>query len=325
MSKIRYEMRSFTPAGLAVVQAADAICDQYADQGLRLTLRQLYYRFIATDAFPDERYFTAGKRTPGNPDGTGTKNCQQNYKWLGDLIADGRVSGLVDWDHIEDRGRASAGGDFGWSSPERAVNSIAQQYGITHWDGQPEHVEAWVEKDALVDVIARAAAPLDVSYTACKGSPSHSLIHDAALRLKRFERDSVKTRILYLGDHDPTGLDIPRDIQERLALFGSRCYVERIALTMDQVEQYNPPPNYAKATDSRFDGYVEQYGTDCWELDALEPQVLTDLVDGKIREHLDDDLRQVRLDREGRERVELDAIADNYAMVREHLVEQGAL
>lgn len=323
--KIRYETRSFTPAGLAVVQQADAICSAYARQGLRLTLRQLYYRFIATNAFPDERYFTNGKRTPGNPSGTGTKNCQQNYKWLGDLVADGRVAGLVDWDHIEDRGRESAGGDGGWRDPEQALESIAQQYGITHWDGQPEHVEVWVEKDALVDVIARAAWPLDVSYTACKGSPSHSLVHDAALRLRSFERRGIETRILYLGDHDPTGLDIPRDIQDRLSLFGSTCYVERIALTMEQVEQYDPPPNYAKATDSRFDGYVDLYGTDCWELDALEPQVLTDLVDRKIREHLDEGLRDRRLRREEDERAELTAVSENWTAVRQYLVDEGLL
>ena len=323
--KIRYEHRSFTDAGLDVVQQADAICTAYARQGLRLTLRQLYYRFIATDAFPDTRYFTDGRRTPGNPEGTGTKNCQQNYKWLGDLIADGRVAGLVDWEHIEDRGRESSGGDAGWHDPADALDSIARQYGITHWDGQAEHVEVWVEKDALIDVIARAAVPLDVSYTACKGSPSHSLVHDAALRMRMHERRGQKTRILYLGDHDPTGLDIPRDIQDRLYLFGSGCYVERIALTMEQVQQYDPPPNYAKATDSRFAAYVEAYGTDCWELDALEPQVLTDLVDSKIRAHLDEGLRQVRIEQQEEERAELSAVAENWAVVREHLVDEGLL
>lgn len=323
--KTQYDYRSFTPAGLAVVRQADAICSQYALQGLRLSLRQLYYRFIATDAFPDTRYFTDGKRDPGNTSGRGTKNCQQNYKWLGDLVADGRVAGEIDWNHIEDRGRESSAGDAGWENPEQAMNAIARQYGITHWDGQPEHVEVWVEKDALGPVMARAAVPLDVSYTACKGSPSHSLVHDAALRFRRFERGDVRTRILYLGDHDPTGLDIPRDIQERLRLFGSSCTVERIALTMDQVEQYDPPPNYAKESDARFQRYVDEWGTDCWELDALEPQVLIDLVDEKIREHLDEDLRQERLDQEERERAVLDAIAGNWDEVREHLVETGAL
>lgn len=319
MSKIRYEVRSFSDAGLAVVQAADEICTQYAGQGYRLTLRQLYYRFIATDAFPDSRYFTGDRRDPGNTSGQATKNCQANYKWLGSLVADARVSGLIDWSHIEDRGRESAGGDYGWSSPDDAIQATADQYSITHWVGQPEHVEVWVEKDALIDVIARAASPLNVGYTACKGSPSHSLVHDAALRMRRYEREGVETTILYLGDHDPTGIDIPRDIQERLALFQSRCTVDRIALTMDQVRAYDPPPNYAKETDSRFAGYVERYGTDCWELDALEPQTLVELVDSSIRGHLLEDPYRERIDREGRERAILTAAAEHWDAVEDYL------
>jgi hypothetical protein len=319
MSKIRYETKSFSDAGLAVVSAADTICAQYAADGYRLTLRQLYYRFIATNSFPDSRYFTDGKADAGNTSGRGTKNCQQNYKWLGSLVADGRVSGLINWSHIEDRGRESAGGDGGYGSPERAIRAMADWYSITHWNGQPEHVEVWVEKDALTDVIARASDPLNVSYTACKGSPSHSLVHEAALRMKRHELAGRETRILYLGDHDPTGIDIPRDIQERLSLFRSDCKVERIALTMDQVEIYDPPPNYAKETDSRFQGYVDEFGTDCWELDALEPQVLVDLVDSQIREHLDLSMYRARERQEERERVILRAVSDNWDSVESYL------
>lgn len=323
MSKIFYEGKSFTPAAMGVVRAADRICAQYANQGLRLSLRQLYYRFIATDAFPDTRYFTDGKVDPGNTSGRGTKNCQQNYKWLGNLVADARVAGLIDWSHIEDRGRAASGGDDGYGNPERAIRIIEQAYHITHWDGQPEHVQVWVEKDALSEVIRQACDPWDVSYTACKGSPSHSLVHDAARQLINYENRGIATRILYLGDHDPTGIDIPRDIQERLRLFRSDCKVERIALTMEQVEQYDPPPNYAKESDSRFNDYVEQYGTDCWELDALEPQVLVDLVDSHIRQHVDEDLRQERLDQEDRDRRILTATTDNWDAVEEFLRNEG--
>lgn len=331
MSKIRYDYKSFSKDGEQVVDAADAICQAYARQGYTLTLRQLYYRFIATDAFPDSRYFhkdpVSGKETrdPFNQRGTSTKNCQANYKWLGSLIADGRVSGLIDWRHIEDRGRESSGGDFGWDTPQNFFESVLDRYYISHWDGQPEHIEVWVEKDALVDVISRAASPWNVSYTACKGSPSHSLVHDAALRLRQQESDGKTTTILYLGDHDPTGLDIPRDIQERLAMFRSECTVERIALTREQVDQYQPPPNYAKETDSRFQAYVDEHGTDCWELDALEPQVLVDLIDAQIQEHLVRELYDARLEREQQEKATLEAIAANYDEVVSHLVSTGAI
>jgi DNA repair exonuclease SbcCD nuclease subunit len=74
-----------------------------------------------------------------------------------------------------------------------------------------------------------------------------------------------------------------RDIRDRLELFASghlgwtdanRISVERIALNWDQVEQYSPPPNPAKLTDSRGAGYVACTATSSWELDALEPTVL---------------------------------------------------
>jgi len=313
--KINYRTRStaFKSDAAAVLAQADAICQDYNRQGYRLTLRQLYYRFIATDAFPESRM---------DPD-LGTKNTFQNYKWLQGLIVQGRENGMIDWNHIEDRGRESAGGDGGWDDPADAMDSIARQYRISHWDGQPEHVEVWVEKDALTDVIARAASPLNVSYTACKGSPSASLVHESARRLANIEMDeSRSTTVLYLGDHDPTGLDIPRDIQERFWRYGSKCHVERIALNLDQVQQYDPPPNFAKETDSRYARYVEEYGTDCWELDALEPAVLVDLVTSEIEARLDRSLYDERLAQEERERRILNTISDNWDAVRDYVEDE---
>ena len=83
--------------------------------------------------------------------------------------------------------------------------------------------------------------------------------------------------IIHLGDHDPSGIDMTRDIQERLQMFGADVYVKRVALTMNQIGTYNPPPNPAKITDSRASKYIDEYGNESWELDALEPQVITDL------------------------------------------------
>ena len=79
---------------------------------------------------------------------------------------------------------------------------------------------------------------------------------------------------IHLSDHDPSGVDMTRDLREKFELFGLRFPIERVALTMDQIRRYEPPPNYAKASDSRSEGYVKQYGTECWELDALDPSVI---------------------------------------------------
>ena len=235
MSKTRYVSKTFNDAALDVIMQAERICEQYARQGYSLTLRQLYYRFIATDAFPEAR------RDPVS----GTKNTEKNYKWLGNLVSDARLAGLIDWSHVEDRGREQHGGDGGWGHPSAIIRYGANNYSITHWDGQPHYVEVWVEKQALEDVVARPAGRWNVPYFACKGYVSQSSMHEAALRIRRQDTTRECT-IIHLGDHDPSGIDMTRDIQDRMLTFGANVNVRRIALNMDQVEAYDPPPSPAK-------------------------------------------------------------------------------
>ncbi len=114
-------------------------------------------------------------------------------------------------------------------------------------------------------------------------------MHGAAMRLHRCINAGQIPVIIHLGDHDPSGIHMTQDIIDRMEMFVGTLAshqgieVRRIGLNMDQVEQYNPPPNYAKESDARFSGYVQEFGTEsCWELDALEPRVLEDLVTDEI-------------------------------------------
>lgn len=319
MSKTRYADRSFTPAAREVVRTAAAICADYAAQGYTLGLRGLYYQLIARNLFPDSRAFRL-------PNGEYTKNDTRNYKWLISLVTDGRVAGLIDWEHVIDENRDPVIRDRGWDSPQDILDAVARQYRIPRWEGQPEHVEIWVEKAALGQIIRQAAGAWDVTSFECKGSPSTSTIHEAARRLREFEAEGIKCTIVYLGDHDPTGLDIDRDIRDRLRLFGCSAEVTRIALTMTQVEDLNPPPSPVKVTDSRANGYIDTYGTDeCWELDAIDPPTLDGLIQDAIREHVDMDLRQERLDRERGERRELEAATANWPDLLAFMRESGYL
>lgn len=307
MSKFAYDPSiTFTPAGLAVIRQADTICAQYAAQGYGLTLRQLYYRFIADDLLPEARRDKA----------LGTKNTERNYKWLGDLVSKGRVAGHIDWAHITDRTRGSSGGDSGWASPAAAVASIRNWYSIPHWPGQANYVEVWVEKEALVDVISRPCGRWNVTYMACKGSPSTSVVRDAALRFRQQQRAGRACTLVYLGDHDPTGLDIDRDIEARLNLFRADVAVDRVALNMDQVQVLNPPPSPVKVTDSRTTGYVDRFGTtDCWELDALPPDQLEQLVEDAILDRLDMAGWDAREERQEQEQVVLAKLERYWAQV----------
>ena len=166
------------------------------------------------------------------------------------------------------------------------------------WSNQPYRVEVWVEKDALVGVVEQACNPLDVNYVSCRGYMSQSEMWKAGMRYRYYHSQGQKVILIHLGDHDPSGIDMTRDIDDRLDIFtnpnlldcASKFEVHRIALNMDQIDEYNPPPNPAKLTDSRALGYVQEYGFSSWELDALEPKVLTELITKKVIKYRDSDL-----------------------------------
>lgn len=252
---------------LAVIAQANEIIEEYQADGYTLTLRQLYYQFVARDLI---------------------ENTKQSYDRIGSILNDARLAGLVDWEAIEDRTRELSI-NLRLRDPLHGLELLRDQwYGIDMWENQERRVEVWIEKEALVGVIADVCDELDVPYFACRGYVSAS---EEWRAYRRHERQQP-TIVLHLGDHDPSGIDMTRDNQDRLSLFlgdpdADHTYVERIALNMDQVEEYGPPPNFAKPTDSRFGGYAAEFGTDSRELDALEPAVLVDLIREKVDNHRD--------------------------------------
>ena len=297
MPKIKYQDIDIGPARLSVIAKANEIIAEYRAQGFDLTLRQLYYQFVA-------RALIANK--------------QSEYKKLGDIINDARLAGLVDWLAIVDRTR-NLKSISAWESPESIVEAVAQQYKIDLWETQPHRVEVWIEKDALVGVIEDICTELRVPYFSCRGYTSQSEMWSAAQRLIRYEGEGQKPIILHFGDHDPSGKDMSRDIADRLALFGTGAEVRRLALNMDQIDQYNPPPNPTKLTDSRADGYIAEFGHESWELDALEPAVIADLVRNEVDAIRDDEKYDEAKEREETEKSQLEAIHQRYDDVTEFL------
>lgn len=264
MPKIVYTPKRFGPATLALVASASTIVEEYARQGYDLTLRQLYYQFVARGLLP---------------------NKQSEYKRLGGIINDARLAGLIDWDHITDRTRNLSSLPH-WTGPDEIVQACAAQFRLDKWSGQPVYVEVWIEKEALAGVFQRVCQRWDVPWFSCRGYTSQSEMWAAARRMISLAGDR-QAIVLHFGDHDPSGIDMTRDIRERLNLFQARVEVRRLALNMDQVQAYNPPPNPAKQTDSRFAGYLDQYGDESWELDALEPSALAGLVEQALADVMD--------------------------------------
>lgn len=172
-------------------------------------------------------------------------------------------------------------------------------------------------------MVSRPADRWLVPYFSCRGYVSQSEMWRAAMRLRKQERTGKKCLIIHLGDHDPSGIDMTRDIGDRLYTFGSSVEIDRIALNMDQVEAYNPPPNYAKVTDSRANDYIAEYGDLSWELDALDPPTLDALIEGKILEHLDRGQWDIDHDEMEGDRAVLTAVSENWRELAGYVRDQG--
>lgn len=278
MPRVTYVEKKFNAAHLKVIERANAVCAEYEAQGLVITLRQLYYQFVSRLWIP---------------------NTDQEYKKLGRILGHARMAGLLDWNYMIDRTRYLRELSH-WTSVEELVAAAASQYRTDRWADQPTRVQVWIEKDAAIGVIEGVCNDEQVPYFSCRGYTSMSEMWVAAQRLRRFMATGQDVVILHIGDHDPSGVDMSRDIEERLRQFlrrdlgGARhtagsLEVRRIALTYDQVELYEPPPNPAKQTDARYRRYVADTGLDeSWELDALDPAVLQDLIRTEIEGIRDD-------------------------------------
>lgn len=299
MPKIQYKEINFRGKSLELIKLINQVVDEYSSQGYELTLRQTYYQLVARGYIP---------------------NNERSYKNIGNLINDGRLAGLIDWHSITDRTRNLRRNSH-WTTPSSVIESAMYSYMLDKWEGQPNYVEVWVEKDALVDIVGQACGGIDTPFFSCRGYTSQSEMWSAAQRFIRQNRIRDNCFIIHLGDHDPSGIDMTRDIQERLWMFGADVEVKRVALTMEQVQTYNPPPNPAKITDSRCGKYMEEFGDESWELDALEPQMMTRLIRDEVTALRDDDIYQAICDREAKEKEELRMISRRYGEAVTYLKE----
>lgn len=284
--KQQFITKSFRAASLKRIDQVNEIIADYQRQGYSLTLRQLYYQLVSRDLIP---------------------NRQNEYSKLSALVTDARRSGLVDWDAIEDRTRYLREYSA-LSGINEAIRQAAYQYSIDLWEGQSCYVEVWVEKDALIDIVEKACNKYRVPFFSCRGFTSDSEIYKAGQRMRQIYADGKDIILLHLGDHDPSGCEMSKDIQRRVELFGGlsdKIDFQRIALNMDQIEEFNPPPNPAKETDTRASAYIEKYGPISWELDALDPATLTGLIQTTIEKYLDLDLFCERMTREAAEQDKL--------------------
>lgn len=269
------------------------IVNQYSRMNYRLTLRQLHYQFVG--------------HVPGYV------NHTTAYKKLGTILDDCRYGGVIDWSAIIDRGRVPHI-PYCVEDPKDALQDAIDTYRIDRQIGQETHVEVWTEKDALSEIIQRSTSKYHIRCCVNKGYTSSSAIYEAYNRFKDIIDEQKNVVVLYIGDHDPSGLDMVRDVDERLkfmltngenvsSYYADSITVIPICLNIEQVKKYKLPPNPTKITDTRSDNYIKIYGKTCWEVDALDAPVLTQIIESNIEANISMSQyrKQIKEENEGRD------------------------
>lgn len=272
-----YEPKVFNPDQLALIGAANAIMKRYEAMGYVMSVRQIYYQLVVVNAI---------------------ENKPTSYDRLSALLSDARLAGLVSWTSIDDRLRHLRGETY-FEDPHAALKDRLEQYKLDKWIDQPYRIEVMVEKDAAGEVVGTVCEKLGVDYTVLRGYASTSSLWRAGRRYMSYISKGQRPVVLHLGDHDPSGIDMTRDNERRVSMFaGTPIQFIRLALNMPQIEQYQPPPNPAKVSDSRYGEYARKFGSESWELDALDPEVIHQLISSAVLQFRDEKLWDAMLKQE---------------------------
>lgn len=296
------DIQRFRPASLDLISICDGIVSDWSARGFKLTIRQLFYQLVARKVRygPQQKVF---------------ENTVQNYDNIVQLMTNARLAGLIDWDAIEDRTREVIERSH-WTGVKSMLDSAATWYHEDLWAEQPTFVLGVVEKEALAGVFEQLFKPWDIPLLPARGYPSATALRD--IGKYRIMDDHREIVVLHFGDHDPSGIDMSRDLRERLNLFartdelGISIDFRRMALNMDQVRELNPPPNPARTTDARYESYRALYGDQSWELDAVSPDYLRELIRAEVEPLIDFEQWDKTKDRIERRRAELVRIRREY-------------
>lgn len=285
-----------------LVEWSIQVCQEYREKGYLLTLRQLYYQGVAR------------KRLPSG---------QKSYKHLMDVLSTARERGTFPLWALVDRTRRVHPGEFtrNDANVDRALDRAAREVqtaagrllGRGRWFAQDVHLSVWFEKEALAGIFEGVCAEEGVTCFSIRGDPSHPALyewlqHAAAVHgvgdASKGWRDqwgqahsgrAKRSIVLYFGDHDPTGIRIPRSAEITTRIFMGHMGLtfplefRRVGITLDQARALDLPPFPAKESAGKdYESYVAEFDTtDAWELDALSPETLEDLVRQECRKHFD--------------------------------------
>ena len=219
------------------------------------------------------------------------------------LLADMRLDGTIPFGWSADNTRWMRK-PATYSSDEEALSARARFYRKQLWQNQAHYVEIWCEKDALAGVIYEVTEEFDVPLMVTKGYASLSYLHEAAEAIANQRKPAF---LYYLGDHDPSGLNIPENVERRLRQFapGAEIHFQRVAVTRDQIAKYRLQTRPTKTTDSR----AARFEGESVELDAIPPPELRRIVRDCIEPHVNQEQLRIAHIAEESERESLKILA----------------
>lgn len=260
------------------------IVDEYADKNLELTCRQVHYQLVSRNL---------------------TKNTDANYKALTKLLTRARMAGMIDWNAIVDRNRESIL-PYYKDNIATALREAAQFYRRDRMLYQECYIEVMIEKMAIIEIVEQVTNKYSIRLTGDKGFCSNTVLYDIANRMKDAKKKGKICYILYIGDHDPSGLTMDECIKNALEdMKANGVSFRRVALTQEQVEKYNLPPNNIKDGDKNSDEYREKHGSLSWECDALPPEILQEVLEDEILSIIDYNTYMFMLKREEEDKEKL--------------------
>ena len=265
MAKIKKVQDEFTRTW--IIEHALEIIKRYKPG--ELTIRALHYQLV----------------------GDGMTNTMQHYRRVVGAMELARWGGDVPFGTFSDLDREMVGETRAEETDvyeqielaKEQIQSWMDFYSKNRWENQPIYTELFIEKKALQNVFQSVCRNNNVALGCCKGYPSLTFLHETAKRLKKYHRDK-ECIILYFGDYDPSGENIPVSVEENLRKMGCDVEVRRFALFREQVEEWDLPPAPAKEGDPRTANWT---GIGQVELDAVKPEKLKEMAQEAINSVFD--------------------------------------
>jgi hypothetical protein len=227
-------------------------------------------------------------------------------------LTDAREAGELPWEWVVDETRRAETIST-WKDPAQIIRAAVQGYRRDYWQDQPEWIEVWSEKGTVRGTLAPVLDEYGITFRVMHGFGSATVMHDIAEMSASCEK---RLTVLYVGDRDPSGMHMSEvDIPNRLDRYGGDVNLIRIAIVeKDTTRQARVPsfPAGDKTRDPRHRWYVEKYGPKCWELDALNPNVLRERLESAIRDQLDLDAWDHAIEIEAAERESMQKFMAGY-------------